>query len=152
MKTIRPIKSELQYREALKKVDSLIDSQPNTAEFKLLEMLSILVDDYENKHYAIEPLDPTEAIKYEMEENGLKQKDLIQYFGSKEMVSLVLNRKRPLTLRMIKSLYQNLVSPQKFYLPNFKKEANIVFLRKFYGCQFCRNSSDSLLNLRYLLA
>ena len=107
METIRPIKSELQYREALKKVDSLIDSQPNTAEFELLEVLSILVYDYENKHYAIEPLDPTEAIKYEMEENGLKQKDLIQYFGSKEMVSLVLNRKRPLTLRMIKSLYQN---------------------------------------------
>jgi HTH-type transcriptional regulator/antitoxin HigA len=52
----------------------------------LLEVLSILADDYENKHYAIEPLDPIEAIKYEMEEKGLKQKDLIPYFGSKEMV------------------------------------------------------------------
>ena len=107
MEAIRPIKTEEQYREALKRVDSLIDAQPNTAEFELLEVLSILVDDYENKHYAIEPLDPIEAIKYEMEEQGLKQKDLIPYFGSKEMVSQVLNRKRPLTLRMIKSLYRN---------------------------------------------
>jgi HTH-type transcriptional regulator/antitoxin HigA len=107
MEAIRPIKTEEQYREALKKIDSLIDAQPNTAEFELLEVLSILADDYENKHYAIEPLDPIEAIKYEMEEKGLKQKDLIPYFGSKEMVSQVLSRKRPLTLKIIKELYQN---------------------------------------------
>ena len=107
METIRLIKIEIQYMEALKKVDSLIDSEPNSTDFELLEVLSILVDNYENKHHAIEPLDPIEVIKYEMEESGLKQKDLIQYFGSKEMVSQVLNRKRPLTLRMIKSLYHN---------------------------------------------
>jgi HTH-type transcriptional regulator / antitoxin HigA len=107
METIRPIKTEEQYRDALKKIDSLINSKPNTSEFELLEVISILVDDYENKHYAIEPLDPIEAIKYEMEESGLKQKDMVPYFGSKEMVSQVLNRKRPLTLRMMKSLYQN---------------------------------------------
>ena len=107
MEIKRAIKTEEQYREALKQVDALINSKPNTAEFELLEVISILVDDYENKHYAIEPLDPIEAIKYEMKEQGLKQKDLVQYFGSKEMVSQVLNRKRPLTLRMIKSLYQN---------------------------------------------
>jgi HTH-type transcriptional regulator / antitoxin HigA len=107
MEAVRPIKTEQQYREALKKIDTLIDAQPDTTEFEFLEVLSILVDDYENKHYAIEPLDPIEAIKYEMGEQGLKQKDLIQYFGSKEMVSQVLNKKRPLTLRMIKSLYQN---------------------------------------------
>lgn len=106
MNTIRPIKTESQYREALQQVDALIDSKPNTAEFELLEVLSILVDDYENKHYTIEALDPIEAIKYEMQESGLKQKDMIQYFGSKEMVSQVLNKKRPLTLRMIKNLYQ----------------------------------------------
>lgn len=107
METIRPIKTEEQYREALKKIDSLINSKPNTIEFELLEVISILVDDYENKHYAVEPLDPIEAIKYEMEEKGLKQKDLVQYFGSKEMVSQVLNKKRPLTLKMIKSLYHS---------------------------------------------
>lgn len=107
MEIIRPIKTEEQYRETLKIIDSLIDAEPNTKEFELLEVLSILADDYENKHYTIEPLDPIEAIKYEMEEKGLKQKDLIPHFGSKEMVSQVLNRKRPLTLKMIKSLYHN---------------------------------------------
>ena len=106
MNTIRPIKTESQYREALQQVDALIDSKPNTAEFELLEALSILVDDYEHKHYTIEALDPIEAIKYEMQESGLKQKDMVQYFGSKEMVSQVLNKKRPLTLKIIKSLYQ----------------------------------------------
>lgn len=107
MDKIRPIKTEEQYRETLKTINSLIDATPNTPEFELLEVLSILADDYENKYYAIAPLDPIEAIKYEMEQNGLKQKDMIPYFGSKEMVSQVLNRKRPLTLKMIKSLYQN---------------------------------------------
>jgi HTH-type transcriptional regulator / antitoxin HigA len=107
METIRPIKSEEQYREALKKVDALIDAKPNSPEFELLEVISILIDDYENKHHAIELLDPIEAIKYEMEEKGLKQKDLVKYFGSKEMVSQVLNKKRPLSLKMIKNLYQN---------------------------------------------
>ena len=107
MEIIRPIKTEEQYREALKKIDSLIDSNPGSSDFEYLEVISILVDDYENKHYAIKPLDPIEAIKYEMEEHGLKQKDLVQYFGSKEMVSQVLNKKRPLTLKMIKNLYHN---------------------------------------------
>lgn len=107
METVRPIKNEEQYREALKKIDSLINSKPNTPEFELLEVISILADDYENKHYAIEPLDPIEAIKYEMEESGLKQKDMVPYFGSKEMVSQVLNRKRPLTLKMMKSLHKD---------------------------------------------
>lgn len=107
METIRPIKTEKQYREALKTIDTLIDAEPNTIEFEQLELISILVDDYESKHYTIDPLDPIEAIKYEMEEQGLKQKDLIPYFGSKEMVSQVLNKKRPLTLKMIKNLYHN---------------------------------------------
>ena len=107
MEEISPIKTERQYRHALKQIDSLIDAAPNTRDFELLEIISILVDDYENKHYKIEPLDPIEAIKYEMSEQGLKQKDLIKYFGSKEMVSQVLNKKRPLTLRMIKNLYHN---------------------------------------------
>jgi len=106
MQTIRPIKAENQYREALQTIDSLIDSEPGSTEFEYLEVLSILVDDYENKHHSIEPLDPIEAVKTEMEEKGLRQKDLIPYFGSKEMVSQVLNRKRPLTLKIAKNLHQ----------------------------------------------
>lgn len=107
METIKPIKNEQDYRLALAKIDTLLEAKANTAAFDYLEVLSILVDDYENKHYPIEPLDPIEAIKVKMEENGLKQKDLIPYFGSKEMVSQVLNRKRPLNLKIIKNLYHH---------------------------------------------
>lgn len=107
MEAIKPIRTEGDYREALQKIDTYIDSQPNTPEFDFLEILSILVDDYENKHHPIEPLDPIEAIKVEMEEKGLKQKDLVPYFGSKEMVSQVLSRKRPLTLKIIRNLHQH---------------------------------------------
>ncbi len=107
MEEIRVIKSEQQYKNALKMVDQLIDSEPHTKEFEYLEVISILIDVYENQHYPIEPLEAIDAIKYEMDEQGLKQKDLIPYFGSKEMVSQVLNRKRPLSLKMIKSLYNN---------------------------------------------
>lgn len=107
MQVIKPIKTENDYKEALQKIDLVIDSQAGTPEFDFLEVLSILVDDYENKHHPIEPLDPIEAIKVEMEEKGLKQKDLIPYFGSKEMVSQILNRKRPLTLKIIRNLHQH---------------------------------------------
>jgi HTH-type transcriptional regulator / antitoxin HigA len=60
---MKEIQTKEQYKSALKRIDTLIDSKPNTDEFEELEVLSILVDDYENKHYAIEPLDPIEAIK-----------------------------------------------------------------------------------------
>lgn len=107
MEITKPIRTEEEYKKALKLIDKFIDSEPNTSEFDLLEVISILVDDYENKHYPIETLDPIEVIKYEMEEKGLKQKDMIEFFGSKEMTSQILNKKRPLTLSIIKKLYNN---------------------------------------------
>lgn len=104
---IKPIKTEKQYEDSLKIIDSLIDCREGSEEAEVLELVSILVGDYEDKYYKIEAPDPIEAIKYEMEERGLKQKDLVQYFGSKEMVSQVLNRKRPMSLKIIKNLYQH---------------------------------------------
>lgn len=71
MEAIRPIETENDYKEALQKINILLESQEGTPEFDFLEALSILVDDYENKHHPIEPLDPIEAIKVEMEEKGL---------------------------------------------------------------------------------
>ncbi len=106
--SIRPIKTEDQYKATMEQMKILWECPPNTPEADLLEVLSILVEDYENKHYPIEPLDPIEAIRYRMDEEDLSQKDLVRYFGSKERVSEVLSRKRPLTLRMIKSLYHGL--------------------------------------------
>lgn len=104
---LKPIKTQEQYKSYLKIIDGLIDCLEDSPEEQVLELVSILVESYEAVHYPIEAPDPIEAIKYEMEEQGLKQKDLIQYFGSKEMVSQVLNKKRPLTLKIMKNLYQN---------------------------------------------
>ncbi|GAB3512830.1 helix-turn-helix domain-containing protein [Emticicia fontis] len=105
---LKPIKTKEQYQEYLKIIDSLIDCEEDTLEEETLELVSILVEDYESKHYAIEAPDPIEAIKIKMEEEGLKRKDLAPYFGSSSRVSEVLNRKRPLTLEMIRKLHQGL--------------------------------------------
>jgi len=81
-----------------------------------LEVLGILADDYENKHYPILPPDPIDAIKYKMEENNLTASDLIPYFGSRSRVSEVLNRKRPLTFNMAKRLFKGLYIPAETLL------------------------------------
>lgn len=116
METVRPIKTQEQYDAVMSKIETLLDSQPNTTEFELLEVLSILADDYENKICPMPELDPIEAIKYEMEERGLLQKDLIPYIGSKSKVSEVLNRKTGLTLKMMKALYHELGIPANILL------------------------------------
>lgn len=113
---IKPIKTEEQYNEAMAQVQVLWNCPENSAEADVLEVLSILIEQYEKTHYPITPLDPIEAIKYEMDENSLSQKDMVKYFGSKERVSEVLNRKRPLTLKMIKSLYHDLGIPARVLL------------------------------------
>jgi len=105
---LRPIKDEKQYQDYLKIIDSLIDCLEDSPEEETLELVSILVEDYEDKHYHIEAPDPIEAIKFKMEENGLKKQDLATYFGSPSRVSEVLNRKRPLSLEMIKKLHSGL--------------------------------------------
>ncbi len=105
---VKAIQTETEYSEVLLNMKKLWDSPENSPEADLLEVLSILVEDYERKHFVIEPIDPIEAIKYEMEEKGLYQKDLVKYLGSKERVSEILNKKRPLTLKMIKNLYHGL--------------------------------------------
>lgn len=114
--TNRPIKTNEQYEQVMEKIETLLDSQPNTAEFELLEVLSILADDYENKICPMPKLDPIEAIRYEMEQRGLMQKDLIPYIGSKSKVSEVLNKKTGLTVKMIKSLYHGLGIPANVLL------------------------------------
>lgn len=106
--SLKPIRTKEQYQEYLKIIDSLVDCNEDSAEEETLELVSILVEAYKAKHYAIESSDPIEAIKIKMEEEGLKQKDLAQYFGSSSRVSEVLNRKRPLTLEMMRKLHQGL--------------------------------------------
>lgn len=105
---LKPIKTQEQYKEYLTIIDSLIDCEEGSPEEETLELVSILVEDYEAKHYQIEAPDPIEAIKIKMEEDGLRKKDLVEYFGSASRVSEVLNRKRPLTLEMIRKIHRGM--------------------------------------------
>ena len=102
--TIKPIKTEQDYQISLKRLEEIFDSKSGTSESDELEILAILVDDYENKNYSIEAPDPIEAIKIRMEELNLKQIDLINEIGTKSRVSEILNKKRKLTIEMIRKL------------------------------------------------
>ena len=105
---LKPIKSEIQYKEYLKIIDDLIDCEENSLEEELLELVSILVESYESQKFPIEAPDPIEAIKLKIEEQGLKRKDLAIYLGSISRVSEVLNKKRALTFDMAKKLRKGL--------------------------------------------
>lgn len=105
---LKPIKNKEQYKAYLAVIDNLIDCEENSEEEEMLELVSILVEDYESKHYPIESPDPIEAIKLKTEELGLKRKDLAQYFGSASRVSEVLSKKRPLSLEMARKLHKGL--------------------------------------------
>ena len=101
---IRPIKTEADYRLALKRLEEIFDAPIGTSDSDEADILGLLVDEYERKHYHIDTPDPIEAIKIRMEELQLKQVDLIEVFGSKSRASEVLNRKRKLTMEMIRNL------------------------------------------------
>jgi len=102
---IKPIRTEADYEAALKEIEALFDAKANTPKGDRLEVLSILVEEYENKHYSIPHPDPIEAIKYYMESRGLTRADLEPYIGSNIQVAQVLNKKRPLSIEMIRSLH-----------------------------------------------
>jgi len=105
---IRPIKTEKDYEEALAEIEQLFDATPETPDGDRLEVMMTLVEVYEDEHYNIPDPDPVEAINYYMESRGLTRKDLEPYIGTRARVSEVLNRKRPLTLRMIRRLNSEL--------------------------------------------
>lgn len=101
---IKPIKTEQDYQVALAKLDELFDAPIGTKESDYADILALLVDEYEKKHFPIEAPDPIEAIKIRMEEMHLKQKDLAPVIGGNNRVSEVLNKKRKLTVEMIRNL------------------------------------------------
>jgi len=106
--THKIIKSEKEYDLALQRLDEIFDADPKTVEGQEAELLVLLIEDYEEEHYKIDIPDPIDAIKIRMEEMELKQKDLVGIVGSKGVVSQVLNRKRRLTLNMIRNLADKL--------------------------------------------
>jgi HTH-type transcriptional regulator / antitoxin HigA len=109
---IKPIRSDDDYQSAMRKVENLLDSQPGTLAGDYLDVLVTLIEAYEAAHFPIpEPDDPVQVLEYYMESRGLTRSDLIQYLGSKERVSEVLNRKRGLSLEMIRRLHAGLSIP-----------------------------------------
>jgi HTH-type transcriptional regulator/antitoxin HigA len=108
---IKPIRNEKDLKKALARIDVLIDSKRGTPEYDELEVLSTLVEAYEERHHPIDPPDPVEAIKFRMEQMGIKQSDLAPYMGGRNRVSEVLSRKRPLSLRMIRNLHKHFHIP-----------------------------------------
>lgn len=116
---IKPIRTEKDYEEALAQIDLIFDAQPGTPDGDLLEMLTILVEAYEDKHYPIAPPDPIEAIEFHAERLGLTRCDLEPYIGSRARVSEILNRRRPLTLAMIRKLQAGLGIPAATLLQTY---------------------------------
>jgi HTH-type transcriptional regulator/antitoxin HigA len=111
MMELKPIKTEREYRAALKEAESLWDAPKKSAEADRLEVLVMLIQAYEEKHYAISAPEPIEFLHYLMESRGLTRKDLEPYIGTRGRVAEVLNRARPLSLEMIRRLSEGLNIP-----------------------------------------
>ena len=105
---IKPIKTEEDYQAALNRLDKIFDAKIGTKESDEADILGLLIDNYENIHHPIDAPDPIEAIKIRMKELDLKQVDLISEIGGKSRVSEVLNRKRKLTIDMVRNLTEKL--------------------------------------------
>jgi HTH-type transcriptional regulator/antitoxin HigA len=108
---IKPIRTKTDYRAALKKIEALMSARAGSPEGERLDVMVTLVEAYERKHYPLDLPDPVEAIKFRMEQMALAPKDLVPMIGQINRVYEILNRKRPLTLQMIRRLHQKLGIP-----------------------------------------
>lgn len=115
---LKPIKNEAEYDEFLDWVDKQFDSPPapDSPEGHQLQVALLVIKAYEDEHYAIPSPDPIEAIKIKMDEKGLKNKDLVEWVGSKSYVSALLNRKKPLTLKLARLFHEKLGIPAQVLL------------------------------------
>ena len=108
MKNLKPIRTEADYQAALVVIERLWGARAGTPEGDRLDILATLVDAYENEHHPMDPPDPIEAIKFRMEQQGLDRKDLAAILGSRTRVAEVLNRRRGLSINMIRRLHEKL--------------------------------------------
>jgi len=110
---IKPIRTEADYKAALKEISALMESdpEPGTADGDRLDILATLVEAYENRHFPMDLPDPVEAILFRMDQQGLKPKDLEPMIGQRNRVYEILNRKRPLTMAMVWRLHKGLGIP-----------------------------------------
>lgn len=121
---IKPIKSEEDYQVALVEVERLFDAKVGTPEGDKLDVLTTLIEAYEEIHYTIPQPDPVEAIIYHMESRGLSRRDLEPYIGTRARVAEIINRKRPLSLNMIQKLYMGLGIPAEALIQPYKVAAS----------------------------
>jgi len=124
-KHIRPIRSQKHYRLALDELYQLLDAPSNSDEFDRAELLSILIEKYEEEHFPIEDPDPIEAIKYLMAENNINQTQLGEIIGGRSKASLILNRKRALSISMIRSLNKRLKIPFEVLIKEYPLAKNV---------------------------
>ncbi len=120
---VTPIKTKRDHRRALKEIEGLMDAKRGTPEGDRLDVLVTLIEAWEAKHYPIDLPDPVAAIKYHMEQQGLAPKDLVPYIGSRNRVYEVLNRKRPLTRKMVWRLHSGLGIPAESLIKVSEEQA-----------------------------
>lgn len=116
---IRPIKTESDYNQALERLEVIFDAKKGSSEGDELEVLGILIDQFENEHFPIGMPDPIEAIKFRMEQMGYNQNDLANIVGLKSRASEILNRKRKLSLEMIRQLHEQLNIPTDVLIQSY---------------------------------
>lgn len=116
---LRPIRNKKEYNIALKRLEMIFNAKPGTDEGDELEVLGMLIEKYEEKHFPIDLPDPIEAIKYRMEQMGYSQNDLANVVGLKSRASEILNRKRKLTLDMIRSIHEIMNIPTEVLIQSY---------------------------------
>jgi HTH-type transcriptional regulator/antitoxin HigA len=116
---LKPIKTEQDYQQALERLEKIFDAKPGTPKGDELEVLSILIEKYEEEEFPIDLPDPIEAIKFRMEQLGLKQKDLASVIGLKSRSSEILNRKRKLSLNLIRKISLKLQIPTDVLIQDY---------------------------------
>ena len=117
--TLRSIKTKKEYQNALNRLEVIFDAKPGSSQGDELEVLGILIDKYEQDHYPIDFPDPIEAIKFRMEQLGYSQSDLANVVGLKSRASEILNKKRKLTLEMIRNLHNTLNIPTDVLIQSY---------------------------------
>ena len=108
---IKPIKTEQDYQQALKRLEEIFEAKTDTKDGDELEILGILIENYEEEYFPIDSPDPIAAIEFRMDQMGMDQQDLTRIIGSKSRTSDLLNRKRPLSIRQIRLLHKELHIP-----------------------------------------
>lgn len=116
---LKMIKTERDYQKALKRLNEIFDAKKGSKQGDELELLAFLIDTYEKEYFPVDLPDPIEAIKFRMEQLGYKQKDLAEAIGLKSRVSELLNKKRKLTLEMIRKIHEQLGIPTEVLIKDY---------------------------------